>query len=366
MIQSDKILQLITELIEAGASDIHIYSNSVACYRLYGQFKFAGEYGVIPQKEVLGLINDLTDDYQKSKFYSEELIDIDFGADIPGSSRVRVNVYTQLTGEAVILRVIPTRVPTMQELRLPLVAEDLARNKSGLVLVTGRARHGKSTTVSSMIEMINSEFPYNIITIENPIEFVFTPKKSRINQRQIGFHVCNFPHAIQSTLNEDPDVVYIGEIKDMETASMVLRLAETGPLVIATLHTRTATETIDRYVNFFPEEHRSTIRNLLADTVRGIISQTLVRRKDGNGQILAYEILMGTIAVANLIREDKTKLLYSTMQTSGEDRMCTLDDTLKRLHLEGHITSEDAYKMCTDKKRFEYVMKDYGQQGKRR
>lgn len=359
MIQSDRILNIITELIEKGASDIHLYANSVPCYRLKGRFLFGENYGILSQKEVVELINDLTDDYHKSKFYSEELLDIDFGADIPGTARVRVNVYTQLSGEAVILRVIPNRIPTMEELMLPLIAEDLARNKSGLVLVTGRARHGKSTTCAAMIELINREYAYNIITIESPIEFVFTPKKSRINQRQVGYHVCNFPHAIRSTLNEDPDVVFIGEIGDMETASMVLRLAETGPLVIATLHTRTATETIDRYVNFFPEEHRSTIRNLIADTMRGIVSQTLVQRKDGEGLILAYEILMGNIAVANLIRDDKTKLLYSTMQTSASERMYTLDDTLKRLYQEGRIAAEDAYKMCTDKKRFEYVMKNY-------
>jgi len=359
MIQSDKLLMMITEMVEKGASDIHFYSNAVPCYRLHGELNFAREYDIVTQKEVLELINDLTDDYHKSIFYSEQLIDIDFGADIPGSSRVRVNAYTQLSGEAVILRVIPARIPTMDELRLPLVTEDLARTRSGLVLVTSRARHGKSTTCAAMIETINREYAYNIITIENPIEFVFTAKKSRINQRQVGYHVCDFPHAIQSTLNEDPDVVYVGEIKDMDTAAMVLRLAETGPLVIATLHTRTTTETIDRYVNFFPEEHRSTIRNLIADTMRGIISQTLIPRKGGQGQILAYEILTCTIAVANLIRDDKTKLLYSTMQTSSEDRMCTLDDTLKRLYTEDLITAEDAYKYCIDKKRFAYVMRDY-------
>ncbi|HPZ07117.1 MAG TPA: PilT/PilU family type 4a pilus ATPase [Candidatus Eremiobacteraeota bacterium] len=357
MIESIKIIEFFNYATELKASDIHLYTGSFPMYRLHGKLYRAEEYGITTKDEVRQLIFNITDDFLKARFFSENLDDIDFSVDIPGAGRFRVNVFRCSAGDALVFRVIPSRIPTMEELGLPPSVEEMIRTRhSGLVLVTGKAGHGKTTTISAMLEYINKEFPYNIIMIEDPIEFVFEPKRSHISQRQVGEHANSFEQAIKSSLREDPDVIVIGEIRDFATASMTIQAAETGPLVISTLHTRSAVETIGRFVNFFPEDHRLNIRFLLADCMQGIISQTLVPKIDRTGRVLATEIMMGTTAISTLIREDKSQLMYSTIETGAKDGMQTLDFNLKNLMEANIIDPKDAFRYCNDKKRFLYYL----------
>ncbi len=357
MIESIKIIEFFNYATEQRASDIHLYTGAFPMFRLHGKLYRAEEYGIINKEEIRQLIFNITDDFQKAKFFSENLDDIDFSVDIPGAGRFRVNVFRCSMGDALVFRVIPSRIPLIEELGLPQSIEELIRTRhSGLLLVTGKAGHGKTTTIAAIVEYINKEFPYNIITIEDPIEFVFEPKKSHISQRQVGEHSNSYHQAIKSSLREDPDVILIGEIRDYDTASMTIQAAETGPMVISTLHTRSAVETIGRFVNFFPEDHRLNIRFLLADCMQGIISQTLVPRVDRSGRILAAEIMMGTTAISTLIRDDKSQLMYATMETGAKDGMQTLDFNLKTLMEEGKIDPKDAFRFCHDKKRFLYYL----------
>jgi len=357
MIESIKIIEFFNYSMEKNASDIHLYTGCFPMYRAYGNLYRAEEYGIITKEEIRQLIYNITDDFLKAKFFSENLDDIDFSVDIPGAGRFRVNVFRCNLGDALVFRVIPGRIPTLEELGLPTSVEDLVSTKhSGLVLVTGKAGHGKSTTIAAIIEYMNKTFPYNIITIEDPVEFLFEPKKSHISQRQVGEHTNSYHKAIKSALREDADAIMIGEIRDFETASMTIHAAETGPLVISTLHTRSAVETIGRFVNFFPEDHRLNIRYLMADCLQSIVSQTLVPRKDKPGRILATEVMMGTTAISTLIREDKSQLMYSTLETGAKDGMQTLDLDLKNLMDDGLISPGDAFRFCADKKRFYYYV----------
>lgn len=279
----------------------------------------------------------------------------DFAYDLAGKGRFRVNVLRHLNGLGAVFRAIPQNAMTLEQLDMPRIARDLCRHPQGLILVTGKTGSGKSTTLAAMIDHINSTRKGHIITIEDPIEFTHERKLSLISQREVGVHTSSFAAALHSALREDPDVVLVGEMRDLETMSIAVTAAETGILVMGTLHTNGAPPTIDRIVNTFPADKQSHIRSMLSTSMRGVISQQLIRRKDGKGRVAALEILVNNSAVANLIRQGKMDQLETAMQSGAQSGMQTMDSALKRLVQQRIITGESAYENAFNKHNF----KDY-------
>jgi twitching motility protein PilT len=266
--------------------------------------------------------------------------------------RFRVNTFYQRRGEGASFRLIPDKIKSIQELGLPIIVEELARSERGLILVTGPTGSGKTTTLAAMIDLINQEQYNHIITIEDPIEFVHQDKNCLINQREIGSHTNSFAIALRSALREDPDIILVGEMRDLETISMALTAAETGHVVFATLHTNSAPQTIDRIVDVFPPHQQAQIRTQLSEALKGVISQTLIPLADGTGRVCATEIMTATPAIRNLIREGKTQQMPGVIQTSAKDGMQSLDQTLRNLLMQGKITPQEARKRAIDKSSF--------------
>ncbi|QAY66432.1 type IV pilus twitching motility protein PilT [Paenibacillus protaetiae] len=331
--------ELMRAAYEAGASDVHLTVNSPVVFRWNGELRpYGGE--VLKPADTSGLARQLMTDVQHERFISEG--DIDFSYGIAGVARFRVNAYKQRGSVGLAIRIVPSRIPTMQELMLPGIAYDFTGKPQGLVLVTGPTGSGKSTTLASMINHMNDTRSAHIITLEDPIEFIYDHRLSMVNQREIGLDTMSFASGLRSALRQDPDVVLLGEMRDLETIGTAISAAETGHLVLATLHTADAPQTIDRIVDVFPPGMQAQIRVQLSAVLLGVISQRLIPCLDGNGRTAAFEVLVNTPAVANLIRSEKIYQLRSVMQTSRAQGMQTMSYHLNELVREGRISKQAA------------------------
>jgi twitching motility protein PilT len=293
----------------------------------------------LPHKEVHGLIYDIMNDKQRKDY--EEFLETDFSFEVPGVARFRVNAFNQNRGSGAVFRTIPSKVLTMEDLGMGQVFKNICAVPRGLVLVTGPTGSGKSTTLAAMVDHINDHRYEHILTIEDPIEFVHESKKCLVNQREVHRDTLGFNEALRSALREDPDIILVGELRDLETIRLALTAAETGHLVFGTLHTTSAAKTIDRVVDVFPAQEKSMVRSMLSESLQAVISQTLMK-KVGGGRIAAHEIMIGTSAIRNLIREDKIAQMYSSIQTGGSLGMQTLDQCMERLLQKGLISREQA------------------------
>ena len=332
----------ITELLafsaKQGASDLHLSAGLPPMIRVDGDVRRIN-LPAMEHKEVHSLIYDIMNDKQRKDF--EEFLETDFSFEVPGVARFRVNAFNQNRGAGAVFRTIPSKVLTMEDLGMSQVFRDIAEVPRGLVLVTGPTGSGKSTTLAAMIDYINDNRYDHILTIEDPIEFVHESKKCLMNQREVHRDTLGFSEALRSALREDPDIILVGELRDLETIRLALTAAETGHLVFGTLHTTSAAKTIDRVVDVFPAEEKSMVRSMLSESLQAVISQTL-RKKSNGGRVAAHEIMIGTPAIRNLIREDKVAQMYSAIQTGANIGMQTLDQCLQNLLRKGHITRETA------------------------
>jgi twitching motility protein PilT len=321
-----------------GASDLHLSAGLPPMIRVDGDVRRIN-LPPLDHKEVQALIYDIMNDTQRVDF--EKHLETDFSFDVPGVARFRVNAFNQSRGAGAVLRTIPSRVLSMDELGMGDVFRKMTDAPRGLVLVTGPTGSGKSTTLAAMIDYLNSHRHHHILTIEDPIEFVHESRKCLINQREVHRDTRSFATALRSALREDPDVILVGEMRDLETIRLALTAAETGHLVFGTLHTTSAAKTIDRIVDVFPGDEKPMVRSMLSESLLAVVSQTLVK-KIGGGRIAAHEIMLGTSAIRNLIREDKVAQMYSSIQTGGSLGMQTLDMGLKDLVARGVVSREQA------------------------
>jgi twitching motility protein PilT len=332
----------ITELLafsaKQGASDLHLSSGLPPMIRVDGDVRRIN-LPAMEHKQVHALIYDIMNDKQRKDY--EEFLETDFSFEVPGVARFRVNAFNQNRGAAAAFRTIPSKVLSMEDLGLGEVFRGIADAPRGLVLVTGPTGSGKSTTLAAMTDYLNSTKYQHILTVEDPIEFVHESKKCLINQREVHRDTHGFNEALRSALREDPDIILVGELRDLETIRLALTAAETGHLVFGTLHTTSAAKTIDRVVDVFPGEEKSMVRSMLSESLQAVISQTLLK-KVGGGRVAAHEIMLGTPAIRNLIREDKVAQMYSAIQTGGSVGMQTLDSCLKGLLARGLINRDSA------------------------
>lgn len=333
----------ITELLafsaKQGASDLHLSAGLPPMIRVDGDVRRIN-LPALDHKQVHALIYDIMNDKQRKDF--EEFLETDFSFEVPGVARFRVNAFNQNRGAGAVFRTIPSKVLSMEDLGMGEVFRKITDVPRGLVLVTGPTGSGKSTTLAAMLDYLNSNKYHHILTIEDPIEFVHESKKCLVNQREVHRDTLGFSEALRSALREDPDIILVGEMRDLETIRLALTAAETGHLVFGTLHTTSAAKTIDRVVDVFPAEEKSMVRSMLSESLQSVISQTLLK-KIGGGRVAAHEIMIGTPAIRNLIREDKVAQMYSAIQTGGSLGMQTLDSCLKTLVTKG-IVSRDAAK----------------------
>ncbi|BBP79954.1 MULTISPECIES: type IV pilus twitching motility protein PilT [Pseudomonas] len=332
----------ITELLafsaKQGASDLHLSAGLPPMIRVDGDVRRIN-LPALDHKQVHDLIYDIMNDRQRKDF--EEFLETDFSFEVPGVARFRVNAFNQNRGAGAVFRTIPSKVLTMNDLGMGEVFRKITEVPRGLVLVTGPTGSGKSTTLAAMIDYLNNNKHHHILTIEDPIEFVHESKKCLVNQREVHRDTQSFSAALRSALREDPDVILVGEMRDLETIRLALTAAETGHLVFGTLHTTSAAKTIDRVVDVFPAEEKSMVRSMLSESLQAVISQSLLK-KVGGGRVAAHEIMLGTPAIRNLIREDKVAQMYSSIQTGGSLGMQTLDMCLKDLLAKGLITRDNA------------------------
>ncbi len=332
------ITQLLQFSYQQDASDLHISAGESPMVRIHGDMKRV-KVPALTAEQTIAMIYDIMGDAQRKVF--EERSDIDFSMQLGDIARFRVNVFRQNRGVGAVFRKIPTRVLTLEELGMPSILAALSRKEKGLVLVTGPTGSGKSTTLAGMINLINEELEGHILTIEDPIEFVHPSKKCLVNQREVGPHTQSFSNALKAALREDPDIILVGEMRDLETIQLALTAAETGHLVFGTLHTSSAPKTVDRIIDVFPPNQQAQVRAMLSESVQAIITQTLCR-KVGGGRVAGLEILIGTAAVRNLIREGKIHQIPSVMQTSRGIGMQTMEMHLMELFEKGLIDRETA------------------------
>ena len=324
---------LLREAADKGASDLHLSAGEPPLLRVHGDLVRIEHPPVTPE-QVTELVNSIMSDAQRATFEAEH--EVDFACELEGKGRFRVNVFVHSRGPGAVLRTIPTQIPALDTLHMPPVLKELCTRERGLVLVTGPTGSGKSTTLAAMVDVINQTWDAHILTIEDPIEFVHPPKRCLVNQREVGPHTNSFSNALRSALREDPDVILIGEMRDLETISLALTAAETGHLVFGTLHTSSAPKTIDRIIDVFPAGQQGQIRTMLSESLEAVVAQTLLKKK-GGGRVAACEVLIGTPAVRNLIREGKLHQIMSMMQTGQRLGMQTLDMGLADLVKRGLI-----------------------------
>lgn len=333
-----EVTQLLAFAVEQGASDCHLSSGEPPMLRIHGDLKKL-DYQPLTREEVHGMVYDIMSDAQRKTF--EEDHECDFSFEMGDVARFRVNVFLQRKGEGAVFRTIPTTILTLEQLAMPKIMKELCRREKGLVLVTGPTGSGKSTTLAAMIDFINGDFEGHILTIEDPIEFVHKTKKCLITQRELGVHTHSFANALRGALREDPDVILVGEMRDLETIQLALTAAETGHLVLSTIHTSSAADTVNRVIDVFPPGQQAQIRTQFAESVEAVVTQTLVKKKAG-GRCAAVEMMTGTTAIRNLIRENKIHQIPGTMQVSQKDGMQTMDMALVDLVNRGIVTREEA------------------------
>jgi len=332
------ITELLSFCVKQNASDLHLSAGVPPMIRVDGDVRRIN-VPAMEHKEVHGLIYDIMNDKQRKDY--EEFLETDFSFDVPGVARFRVNAFNHNRGAGAVFRTIPSKVLTMEDLGLGNIFAELAMKPRGLVLVTGPTGSGKSTTLAAMVDHVNNQRYDHILTVEDPIEFVHESKKCLVNQREVHRDTLGFNEALRSALREDPDVILVGELRDLETIRLALTAAETGHLVLGTLHTTSAAKTIDRVIDVFPGEEKSMVRSMLSESLVGVISQTLLK-KIGGGRVAAHEIMIATPAIRNLVREDKIAQMYSAIQTGAAHGMITLDQTLKDLLARGLISKDQA------------------------
>lgn len=342
-------------MVDQGASDLHLVSGSQPILRVSGELQRV-RYAVLESDDLKKMLYEVAPEYKIKQF--EESGDIDFAYEIPGLARYRANYFVQKYGVAAVFRQIPDTILTVEQLGLPSVLNKLPLYPKGLVLVTGPTGSGKSTTLAALVDYANTHRKDHILTIEDPVEFVHKSRNCIVNHREVGLHTRSFAAALRAALREDPDIIMVGEMRDLETISLAVEAASTGHLVFGTLHTQSAAKTVDRIIDVFPHEQQEQIRATLADSLQAVVAQTLFKRRDSKGRCAALEILIATPAVRNLIRDGKTFQIPTVLQTGKKFGMQSLDDAILD-HLEkGRINAEDAYLHCLDKARFRAFLRN--------
>lgn len=343
------IVELLAFVVKNKASDLHLSAGMPPLIRVHGEIRRIN-LPAMEHKEVHDMVYDIMNDSQRK--YYEEHLECDFSFAVPKLARFRVNAFNTQRGAATVMRTIPSEVLTLKDLKAPAIFSEIAKQPRGVVLVTGPTGSGKSTTLAAMVDFINENDYGHILTLEDPIEFVHESKKCLINQREIGRDTHSFSNALRSALREDPDIILVGELRDLETIRLAMTAAETGHLVFGTLHTSSAAKTIDRIIDVFPAEEKEMIRAMLSESLRAVISQTLLKTKDEKGRVAAHEIMIGTPAIRNLIREAKVAQMYSAIQTGQNVGMQTLDQNLKQLVAHNVVSIAEARSKAANKDNF--------------
>ncbi len=350
-----QIDQFLKVLVEQGGSDLHLTTGSPPVMRVHGHMQRI-KFRELTNKDMEALVYEIMDEEWRMRFL--EKLDYDFAYEIEGLARFRVNVFWQRKGLGAVMRTIPAKILSADQLGLPDAVRKFCMLTKGLVLVTGPTGSGKSTTLAAMVDLINDTRADHVLTIEDPIEFVHPNKKCLVNQREITTNTHSFANALRAALREDPDVILVGEMRDRETIELGITAAETGHLVFGTLHTSSAPKTVDRIIDVFPADQQEQIRAMLSESLKGVVSQVLLRKKDGKGRMAAQEIMVGTSAVSNLIRENKVFQIPSMIQTGKKDGMQLLDQHILEFLMSGQITAEEAYMKANNKQAFRQYLKE--------
>ena len=343
------IASLLGFAVKNQASDLHLSAGLPPMLRIDGDMRRVN-VAALDDGQVRAMLDAVMSDGQRKAY--AEFLETDFSFELPGVARFRVNAYNQGRGAGATFRAIPSQEPSLDELQAPDIFRRIAEQPRGMVLVTGPTGSGKSTTLAALVDYLNDTLAGHILTIEDPIEFIHPSKKCLVNQREVGRHTRSFAAALRSALREDPDIILVGELRDLETIRLALTAAETGHLVFGTLHTASATKTVDRIVDVFPAQEKEMVRAMLSESLRAVVSQTLLKRRDGHGRIAAHEIMIGTPAIRNLIREAKVAQMHSVIQTGQAHGMQTLDQCLQGLVRRGLVDNAVARDAALDKETF--------------